>query len=89
MLLKLLTGEFRVGVSQTLVQRALARAADLLVTTVAARLMGDWTPSAEWYAGLIAQQATADDRSRPYPFFLASPLEQEAASLGDPAEWLV
>src|SRR5690606_5471364 len=46
-LLKLMTGEFRVGVSQTLVVRALAAAADLPVTTMAARLMGDWQPSPE------------------------------------------
>ena len=38
-LLKLLTGELRVGVSQTLVVRALASAAGLPATTIAARLM--------------------------------------------------
>ena len=53
-LLKLLTGELRVGVSQTLVVRALAQVAALPATSVAARLMGDWTPSAPWYASLTA-----------------------------------
>ena len=48
-LLKLLTGELRVGVSQTLVVRALAQTAGLPATTMAARLMGDWTPSAAWF----------------------------------------
>ena len=47
---KLLTGEFRVGVSHTLVVRALAPAAERRRPRVAARLMGDWTPSAEWFA---------------------------------------
>jgi DNA ligase-1 len=88
-LLKLLTGEFRVGVSQTLVVRALAEAAGLPVTTVAARLMGDWTPSAEWFESLLSADHTDDDRSRPYPFCLASPLEQDLAALGDPADWLI
>jgi DNA ligase 1 len=88
-LLKLLTGELRVGVSQTLVVRALARAGNLPVTTVAARIMGEWTPSAEWFESLLSHQPTDDDRSRPYPFFLASPLEAEPPSLGDPAEWLI
>jgi DNA ligase-1 len=37
--------------------------------------MGEWTPSAEWFAALMAQGETAEDRSRPYPFALASPLE--------------
>ena len=74
-LLKLLTGELRVGVSQTLVVRALAVAADLPVTTVAARLMGEWTPSAQWYDSVLAHGVTIEDLSRPYPFYLASPIE--------------
>ena len=88
-LLKILTGEFRVGVSQTLVVRALAEAAGLPRTTVAARVMGEWTPTAEWFAGLRSREETAEDRSRPYPFYLASPLEGEPEALGDPGEWLV
>ena len=88
-LLKLLTGELRLGVSQTLVVRALAQAGELPTTTIAARLMGDWQPTAEWYASLIAHGETADDRSRPYPFYLASPLEEDIAMLGDPKEWLI
>jgi DNA ligase-1 len=88
-LLKLLTGEFRVGVSQTLVVRALAQAAQLPPPTIAARLMGDWTASAEWFESLLSHAATDEDRSRPYPFFLASPLEADVTTLGDPSEWLV
>jgi DNA ligase 1 len=89
LLLKLVTGEFRVGVSQTLVVRALAHAAELPPTTIAARLMGEWTPSAEWYSGLLSRERTEDDNSRPYPFFLASPLDDPIETLGDPAEWLI
>ena len=74
-LLKLLTGELRLGVSQTLVVRALAQVASLPATTIAARLMGEWTPGAEWHEQLIAPAVTDDDLSRPFPFCLASPLE--------------
>jgi DNA ligase-1 len=88
-LLKLLTGEFRVGVSQTLVVRALAQAAGLDVPIVAARLMGDWTPDAEWFGRVLSHEHTDDDRSRPYPFCLAAPLDGEVAALGDPAGWQV
>jgi DNA ligase-1 len=88
-LLKLLTGEFRVGVSQTLVVRALAQASGLPATTIAARLMGEWTPSAEWFTSVISHEATNEDRSRPYPFFLASPLEADVTTLGSPADWLI
>src|SRR5215212_10632658 len=88
MLLKILTGELRVGVSQTLVVRALAQAAALPVTTIAARIMGDWTPTADWLRGLLSHEHTDDDRSRPYPFFLASPLEGPVESLGPREDWL-
>jgi DNA ligase-1 len=79
-LLKLLTGELRVGVSQTLVVRALGQVSGLPAATMAARLMGDWTPSPEWYVGLIAPEVSALDRSRPYPFCLASPLDADVVS---------
>ena len=88
-LLKLITGELRVGVSQTLVVRALADASDLPVATVAARLMGDWTPTPEWFTSLRAQDAGDVDQSRPYPFFLASPLEADPATLGEPSQWVL
>ena len=87
---KLLTGEFRVGVSQTLVVRALAEAADSEATTIAARLMGDWTPSAEWFASIVAPPSdAAADASQPYPFYLASPLEFAPDGLGERRDWLV
>jgi DNA ligase-1 len=89
MLLKILTGELRVGVSQTLVVRALAEAAGLPVTTVAARVMGEWAPTREWFASLLSHEHTDEDLSRPYPFFLASPLEDPIESLGLRDEWLV
>ena len=88
-LLKLLTGEFRVGVSQTLVVRALAQASGLETPVVAARLMGDWTPAAEWLEGLLSPDSTDDDRSRPYPFCLAAPLEGDPDALGDVTDWQV
>jgi len=86
---KLLTGEFRVGVSHTLVVRALAAAVGTEPTSIAARLMGDWTPSAEWFTGVTTTHPAAADASQPYPFYLASPLDGDVADLGDRADWLV
>ena len=86
---KLLTGEFRVGVAQTLVERALAIAAGLEPTRVAARLMGDWMPSAAWFESVVSGEAGEADPSQPYPFFLAAPLEGDPADLGALADWLV
>ena len=86
---KLLTGEFRVGVAQTLVMRALAAAIEAEPTVVAARMMGDWVPSAEWFAALKSPAATGPDPSQPYPFFLAAPLEGTPHDLGERGRWLV
>jgi len=86
---KLLTGAFRVGVSEGLVVRALAQVSGINSETVAHRLMGQWEPSAEWYRQLIGADTTDADWSRPYPFFLAHPLEAEPAALGDISDWQV
>jgi DNA ligase-1 len=85
---KLLTGAFRVGVSQLLVVRALAAVAAMPRAAIAHRLMGRWQPTAAWYQGLLAADRADDDPSRPYPFFLASPLEQTPDQLGSIDRWL-
>ena len=85
---KLLTGALRVGVSQLLVVRALAAVSGLPRATIAHRLTGRWQPTAAWYRRLLAAGGAADDPSRPYPFFLASPLEQAPHELGAIDGWL-
>ncbi len=84
---KLISGGFRVGVSQQLVTRALGEAGGIDPAVVAHRLMGDWEPTPEFFAGLMARDAADADISRPYPFFLAYALEQPLEDLGDRAEW--
>ncbi len=84
---KLITGAFRVGVSEGLVVRALAQVSGHAPDVIAHRLMGAWEPSAEWYARVVQPGSDDADGSRPYPFFLAHPLETPPAALGDVAEW--
>jgi DNA ligase-1 len=84
---KLLTGEFRVGVSQSLVVRAISETSGLSTEVVAHRLMGDWQPTAEFWRQLLASETKDADVSRPYPFCLAYPLEGAVEELGDPREW--
>jgi DNA ligase-1 len=86
---KLLTGALRVGVSQRLVVQALASWSQLPTDLLAHRLSGDWAPTARSLAAL-AQPATDDAHRehRPYPFFLASPLEAPVESLGERDAWL-
>jgi DNA ligase 1 len=69
---KLITGGFRVGVSQRLVIRALAAVSDVDDTTISHRLMGDWEPNTAFYAQLIGQETSDADVSRPYPSFCLS-----------------
>ena len=84
---KLLTGAFRLGVSQSLVVRALAEAAGIPAATVSHRLMGDWTPTPEFFGSLLARETHDADVAHPYPFCLAHPLEGPPEGLGDLADW--
>ncbi|MEM8866719.1 MAG: ATP-dependent DNA ligase [Verrucomicrobiota bacterium] len=77
---KLITGGFRVGVSKTLVNRALAEMAGIDAAVMAHRLMGVWQPSAAHYKALFEIGSEGQDPARPYPFCLAYPLEYEATS---------
>ncbi|MBZ5708759.1 ATP-dependent DNA ligase [Nannocystis pusilla] len=84
---KLITGAFRVGVSQRLVIAALAELGDIAPATVAHRLMGAWQPSAAQFRGLVAAESSEPAASRPYPFLLAHPLDTEPAELGPRDAW--
>ena len=94
LLLKLLGGGFRVGVSRLLVTRALAQHAGLDPKLVAQRLIG-YTgiarePTGDDFRALIAPPGEASPlRGDPFPFFLAHPLASAAETLGDVRDWLV
>ncbi|HEX6889398.1 MAG TPA: ATP-dependent DNA ligase [Chryseolinea sp.] len=83
---KLITGSFRVGVSQSLMVKALAKHARVKENIIAHRLMGNWSPIDDSYDHLILSEEIRDT-SRPYPFYLAYALDEEVESLGDPQEW--
>jgi DNA ligase-1 len=84
---KLITGAFRVGVSRKLVTRALARFSGLPEAVLAHRLMGEWTPAPPFYRRLFSSETGDADISRPYPFFLATPLAGVPEDLGPAGEW--
>jgi DNA ligase-1 len=85
---KLITGGFRVGASQQLVVRALAEVSGVPDGAVAHRLMGSWDPTPEFFARLIGADVSDTDTSRPYPFYLAQPLDEAPSLLGAPGDWL-
>lgn len=87
---KLLTGGFRVGVSQTLVNRALAEVAGVEPAIMAHRLMGGWRPTPENFRALFEPESVQDDSARPYPFCLAYPLDdKDPEALGPITEWQI
>jgi DNA ligase-1 len=96
LLVKLIGGGFRVGVSRLLVQRALAQWAGLDPKAVAQRMMGytdaRQVPSAQRLHALVAADGAATlDAGHPYPFFLAHALPQvpQDAAMGPVTDWLV
>jgi DNA ligase-1 len=86
---KLLTGALRVGVSQRLVQQALAELSGVDIALIAQRMLGAWPPTPAFLASLLSPDAQPGDRSQPYPFFLASPLERDPRELGPVDDWLL
>ncbi|MFT7722986.1 MAG: ATP-dependent DNA ligase [Roseateles sp.] len=92
MFVKLVGGGFRVGVSRLLVQRALAEWSGADAAGIAQRMMGytdiDTPPTAERFLALLRDDAGGARGGRPYPFFLAQPLQGEPAALGARGDWL-
>lgn len=84
---KLLSSTFRVGVSQNMMVNALAKTVNLEPSVIAHRISGNWDPSSTPFEELLSEESTIVDHSKPYPFYLAYALEDEPASLGEPAEW--
>ena len=86
---KLITGSFRIGVSQKLMTRALSKAENVDEDILAYKLMGNWNPSTISFQELILDEKSTDYLSKPYPFYLAYPIEGEVSNLGNVEDWSV
>jgi DNA ligase-1 len=84
---KLITGGFRIGVSQKIMVNALAKATGINPSIIAHRISGNWDPSLISFDELLSEHAVSIDFSKPYPFFLAYAVEEDASVLGDPIDW--
>jgi DNA ligase-1 len=84
---KFITGGFRMGVSDKIIIKALAKHANIDETIVAHRLTGSWVPYDTTISQLLAAQDAESDISKPYPFYLAYPLETTPDELGIPEDW--
>jgi len=85
---KLITGSFRVGVSQQLVFKALAKAFGSDDKVIAHKFMGSWLPQ-ETDLKQVLQDDGSSDHSKPYPFYLAYPLDIRPEHLGDIKDWQI
>ena len=97
LLIKLIGGGFRVGVSRLLVIRALAEHSEIDSKVISQRMIGytdaSSVPTPERYLSLVDSGEYAVGDGHPYPFFLAHsltlPFERMAEELGAPSDWLI
>ncbi|WP_165749562.1 ATP-dependent DNA ligase [Cellulophaga sp. Z1A5H] len=84
---KLITGGFRIGVSQKLMTKALSKATEINEDILAYKLMGNWDPNSITFQELILEENENDYLSKPYPFYLAYAIENDVSDLGDVQQW--
>jgi DNA ligase 1 len=84
---KLITGSFRIGVSQKMMVNALAKLLQISPSIIAHRISGKWDPVTTTFNDLLSADSTYIDHSKPYPFFLAHSLEGDPSAIGLPDEW--
>jgi DNA ligase 1 len=84
---KLITGGFRIGVSQKLMVNALAKTMNIEPSVIAHRISGNWDPSSVSFTDLLSEHTALTDWSKPYPFYLAYAVEEDVHQLGAPGQW--
>ena len=84
---KLITGAFRIGISQKMMVNALAKFTSLEPSVIAHRISGRWDPQTTYFNDLLSDANGTGDYSKPYPFYLAYALDNEPSDLGNVEEW--
>ncbi len=84
---KLITGGFRVGVSEKIVVKALSIYSGIDESVISHRLMGYWKPTASFFKKIISHDSKDTDISKPYPFYLAYQLDDKVENLGNINKW--
>ncbi len=84
---KIITGALRIGVSQKLMTRALAASTGIDKDILAHKLMGSWTGENTTFQELVYEDNEVAMRGKPYPFYLAYAIEDDASELGDVSDW--
>lgn len=86
---KFITGGFRVGVSDKIVIKALSKHFAIDENNVAHKLTGQWDARRQTINTLLTSGDLETDISKPYPFYLAYPLETRPEELGDINDWFI
>jgi len=84
---KLITGSFRIGVSQKMMVNALANTYKIPAPTLAHMISGSWDPRNTTLEAILDENITGTDASKPFPFYLAYALETAPEELGEPEQW--
>src|SRR6185437_14756187 len=79
---KLITGSFRVGVSQKTIVNALSKVFNVSPSEIAHRISGNWDPLTTSFNDLLSESISVTDFSKPYPFYLAYAIDDKVENLG-------
>ena len=84
---KLITGSFRIGVSQKTIVNALAIILGISPSAIAHKISGNWNPVTTSFNELLGEDVSVTDFSKPYPFYLAYAIDDTVETLGDTNLW--
>ncbi len=84
---KLISGNFRVGISNKSLVKAIAKHSNQDSNAVMHSIMGKWQPNEITYEALVEGTHVNTDNSWPYPFCLAYAIDTEPENLGAPGNW--
>jgi DNA ligase-1 len=84
---KLMTGSFRIGVSQKTIVNSLAKTVNFTPSVIAHKISGSWDPVTTTFGELLGENASITDFSKPYPFYLAYAIDENVETLGDTNLW--
>lgn len=84
---KLISGNFRIGISSKNLIHALAKLSGLDTNHITHSIMGKWDPEKISFGDLIGGLHVNTDSSWPYPFCLAYPIDVPVHELGSVDNW--
>lgn len=86
---KLLTGNFKMRISQTLITQALSGITGKTTTALSYRLTRDWNPRGMNFKQVFLDDVSGELISEPFPFYLAYGLDRKLEELGPIKDWLI